>query len=428
MISQYIWQGIWILRNSILMGIIIYILIYGVLLISKRRKVVDIKQIISEAMLSIYTISLLKITGIIGMKFYFWDVMNGRYNLSLILFEDVSLIMLFLNLLLFVPYGILLPCVFKNLNIKKVVMIGFFTSLSIEVTQLFGGRYTEIDDLIINTLGTLVGFIIYSYTTKNIFKVNNTKRNKLCCIIQVTRKWVKEMKLMYNILVVDDDKEIVESIEIFLKNEGYNVYKAYNGMEALDVLVNNDVHLILMDIMMPKLDGIKATIKIREEKNIPIILVSAKSEDTDKIMGLNIGADDYITKPFNLLELIARVKSNLRRYVTLGTYNNEKLGNNEVLISGGLELNTSTKEVKVDGQIVRVTPIEFKILNLLIANKGRVFSIDEIYEKVWNEESFNVENTVAVHIRRIRGKIEINPKEPRYLKVVWGVGYKIEKL
>ena len=233
---------------------------------------------------------------------------------------------------------------------------------------------------------------------------------------------------MYNILVVDDDKEIVESIEIFLKNEGYNVYKAYNGMEALDVLVNNDVHLILMDIMMPKLDGIKATIKIREEKNIPIILVSAKSEDTDKIMGLNIGADDYITKPFNLLELIARVKSNLRRYVTLGTYNNEKLGNNEVLISGGLELNTSTKEFKVDGQIVRVTPIEFKILNLLIANKGRVFSIDEIYEKVWNEESFNVENTVAVHIRRIRGKIEINPKEPRYLKVVWGIGYKIEKI
>lgn len=233
---------------------------------------------------------------------------------------------------------------------------------------------------------------------------------------------------MYNILVVDDDKEIVESIEIFLRNEGYNVYKAYNGVEALDILVNKDVHLILMDIMMPKLDGIKATIKIREEKNIPIILVSAKSEDTDKIMGLNIGADDYITKPFNLLELIARVKSNLRRYVTLGTYNNEKKDSDEVLSSGGLELNTSTKEVKVDGQIVKVTPIEFKILNLLLANKGRVFSIDEIYEKVWNEESFNVENTVAVHIRRIREKIEINPKEPRYLKVVWGVGYKIEKL
>lgn len=233
---------------------------------------------------------------------------------------------------------------------------------------------------------------------------------------------------MYNILVVDDDKEIVESIDIFLRNEGYNVYKAYNGVEALDVLVNKDVHLILMDIMMPKLDGIKATIKIREEKNIPIILVSAKSEDTDKIMGLNIGADDYITKPFNLLELIARVKSNLRRYVALGTYNNELINNKEVLSSGGLELNTSTKEVKVDGQIVKVTPIEFKILNLLLANRGRVFSIDEIYEKVWNEESFNVENTVAVHIRRIREKIEINPKEPRYLKVVWGVGYKIEKL
>ena len=234
--------------------------------------------------------------------------------------------------------------------------------------------------------------------------------------------------MMYNILVVDDDKEIVESIEIFLRNEGYNDSKAYNGVEAIDILVNKEVHLILMDIMMPKLDGIKATIKIREEKNIPIILVSAKSEDTDKIMGLNIGADDYITKPFNLLELIARVKSNLRRYITLGTYNNENVNNKEVLISGGLELNTSTKEVKVDGQVVKVTPIEFKILNLLLANKGRVFSIDEIYERVWNEESFNVENTVAVHIRRIREKIEINPKEPRYLKVVWGVGYKIEKL
>lgn len=231
---------------------------------------------------------------------------------------------------------------------------------------------------------------------------------------------------MYNILVVDDDKEIVDSIEIFLRNEGFNVFKAYNGIEALDVLVNKEVHLILMDIMMPKLDGIKATIKIREERNIPIILVSAKSEDTDKIMGLNIGADDYITKPFNLLELIARVKSNLRRYVTLGNYNNEN--NKEVLSSGGLELNTSTKEVKVDGQVIKTTPIEFKILNLLLSNKGRVFSIDEIYEKVWEEESFNVENTVAVHIRRIREKIEINPKEPKYLKVVWGVGYKIEKL
>ncbi|RDY28907.1 DNA-binding response regulator [Romboutsia weinsteinii] len=233
---------------------------------------------------------------------------------------------------------------------------------------------------------------------------------------------------MYNILVVDDDREIVESIEIYLRNEGFNIYKAYDGLQALELLIENDIHLILMDIMMPKLDGIKATIKIREEKNIPIILVSAKSEDTDKIMGLNIGADDYITKPFNLLELIARVKSNLRRYVSLGNYKIETINNKDILKSGGLELNISTKEAKVDGEVVKVTPIEYKILNLLLSNKGRVFSIDEIYERVWNEESFNVDNTVAVHIRRIREKIEINPKEPRYLKVVWGVGYKIEKI
>ena len=231
---------------------------------------------------------------------------------------------------------------------------------------------------------------------------------------------------MYNILVVDDDKEIVGSIEIYLRNEGYKVFKAYDGLEALDILTNEEIHLILMDIMMPKLDGIKATIKIRQEKNIPIILVSAKGEDTDKILGLNIGADDYITKPFNLLELIARVKSNLRRYMNFGNFNNET--REDVLRSGGLELNTSTKEVKVDGNQVKVTPIEYRILELLLRNKGRVFSIDEIYEKVWKEESFNVENTVAVHIRRIREKIEINPKEPRYLKVVWGIGYKIEKI
>ncbi|WP_138342551.1 response regulator transcription factor [Intestinibacter bartlettii] len=231
---------------------------------------------------------------------------------------------------------------------------------------------------------------------------------------------------MYNVLVVDDDKEIVESIEIYLRNEGYKVFKAYDGLEALDILTNEEIHLILMDIMMPKLDGIKATIKIRQEKNIPIILVSAKGEDTDKILGLNIGADDYITKPFNLLELIARVKSNLRRYMNFGNFNNET--REDVLRSGGLELNTSTKEVKVDGNQVKVTPIEYRILELLLRNKGRVFSIDEIYEKVWKEESFNVENTVAVHIRRIREKIEINPKEPRYLKVVWGIGYKIEKI
>ena len=232
---------------------------------------------------------------------------------------------------------------------------------------------------------------------------------------------------MYNILVVDDDKEIVESIEIYLRNEGYKVFKAYDGLEALDILTNEEIHLILMDIMMPKLDGIKATIKIRQDKNIPIILVSAKGEDTDKILGLNIGADDYITKPFNLLELIARVKSNLRRYMNLGNFSNESL-QQDILKSGGLELNTSTKEVKVDSLNVKVTPIEYRILELLLRNKGRVFSIDEIYEKVWKEESFNVENTVAVHIRRIREKIEINPKEPRYLKVVWGIGYKIEKI
>ncbi|MCB4302301.1 response regulator transcription factor [Clostridioides difficile] len=229
---------------------------------------------------------------------------------------------------------------------------------------------------------------------------------------------------MYNILVVDDDKEIVDSIEIYLKSEGFKIYKAYDGMKALEIITENDIHLILMDIMMPKLDGIKATVKIREERNIPIILISAKSEDTDKIIGLNIGADDYITKPFNLLELIARVKSNLRRYVTLGNYEDTC---KEILKSGTLELNTLTKEVKIDGENIKMTPIEYKIIELLLENKGRVFSIDEIYEKVWNEESFNSENTVAVHIRRIREKIEINPKEPRFLKVVWGVGYKIEK-
>ncbi|MFR3559108.1 MAG: response regulator transcription factor [Paraclostridium sordellii] len=231
---------------------------------------------------------------------------------------------------------------------------------------------------------------------------------------------------MSNILVVDDDKEIVDSIEIYLKNEGFNIFKAYDGLEALDILINNDIHLILMDIMMPKLDGIKATIKIREEKNIPIILISAKSEDSDKIIGLNIGADDYITKPFNPLELIARTKSQLRRYIKLGTYKAEE--KKDILQSGGLTLNASTKEVFIDDELVKLTPIEFKILNLLLANRGRVFSIDEIYEKVWKEESFNAENTVSVHIRRIREKIEINPKEPRYLKVVWGVGYKVEKL
>lgn len=231
---------------------------------------------------------------------------------------------------------------------------------------------------------------------------------------------------MKNVLIVDDDVEIVDSIELYLRNEGINIFKAYDGMQALEILVSNDIHLILMDIMMPKLDGIKATIKIREEKQIPIILVSAKSEDVDKIIGLNIGADDYITKPFNPLELVARVKSHLRRYLNWSNYND--LNDISKLKSGELELNTKTNEVFVDGDCVKLTPIEFKILKLLMTNKGQVFSIEQIYEKVWNENSFNADNIVSVHIRRIREKIEINPREPRYLKVVWGVGYKIEKL
>lgn len=229
----------------------------------------------------------------------------------------------------------------------------------------------------------------------------------------------------YNVLVVDDDKEIVDAIEIYLSNEGLKIYKAFDGIEALEVLADENIHLILMDIMMPRMDGIRATLKIREEKNIPIILLSAKSEDTDKILGLNMGADDYITKPFNPLEIIARVKSQLRRYVTLGNFNNKE--ESGILKSGGLELNVENVEAFVDGESVRLTPLEFKILELLLKNKGRVFSMEEIYERVWNEPSFNIDNTVAVHIRRIREKIEINPKEPKYLKVVWGVGYKIEK-
>lgn len=230
-----------------------------------------------------------------------------------------------------------------------------------------------------------------------------------------------------NVLVVDDDKEIVDAIEIYLKNEGINVIKAYDGLEALEVLMENNIQLILMDIMMPNMDGLRTTMKIRQEKNIPIILISAKSEDTDKILGLNMGADDYITKPFNTLELIARVKSQLRRYTVLGNYSGKNEENNSIIRSGGLSLNQDTKEVIVDGEVIKLTATELGILKLLLKNQGKVFSIDEIYENVWNEPSYNVENTVAVHIRRIREKIEINPKEPKYLKVVWGIGYKIEK-
>lgn len=230
-----------------------------------------------------------------------------------------------------------------------------------------------------------------------------------------------------NVLVVDDDKEIVDAIEIYLKNEGINVIKAYDGLEALEVLMENNVQLILMDIMMPNMDGLRTTMKIRQEKNIPIILISAKSEDTDKILGLNMGADDYITKPFNTLELIARVKSQLRRYTVLGNYSGKNEENNSIIRSGGLSLNQDTKEVIVDGEVIKLTATELGILKLLLKNQGKVFSIDEIYENVWNEPSYNAENTVAVHIRRIREKIEINPKEPKYLKVVWGIGYKMEK-
>ena len=231
---------------------------------------------------------------------------------------------------------------------------------------------------------------------------------------------------MYNVLVCDDDREIVEAIEIYLSQEGYKVLKAYDGEEALKVLDREKVDLLIIDVMMPKLDGIRATLKIREKKNMPIIILSAKSEDADKILGMNVGADDYMTKPFNPLELTARVKSQLRRYTQLGSTIDKS--NQAVYAVGGLSIDDEQKEVTVDGEPVRLTPIEYNILLLLVKNQGKVFSIDQIYESIWNEDAIGVDNTVAVHIRHIREKIEINPKEPRYLKVVWGVGYKIEKL
>ena len=231
---------------------------------------------------------------------------------------------------------------------------------------------------------------------------------------------------MYNVLVCDDDREIVEAIEIYLSQEGYKVLKAYDGEEALKVLDREKVDLLIIDVMMPKLDGIRATLKIREKKNMPIIILSAKSEDADKILGLNVGADDYMTKPFNPLELTAWVKSQLRRYTQLGSTIDKS--NQAVYAVGGLSIDDEQKEVTVDGEPVRLTPIEYNILLLLVKNQGKVFSIDQIYESIWNEDAIGVDNTVAVHIRHIREKIEINPKEPRYLKVVWGVGYKIEKL
>ena len=230
---------------------------------------------------------------------------------------------------------------------------------------------------------------------------------------------------MAEILVCDDDKDIVEAIEIYLTQEGYHILKAYDGEQAIQVLQNNKVDLLIIDVMMPKLDGIRATLKIREKNVLPIIILSAKSEDADKILGLNVGADDYVTKPFNPLELMARVKSQLRRYTQLGAMAEKKTN---VYRTGGLEIDDDRKEVTIDGETVKLTPIEYRILLFLVQNQGRVFSINQIYESIWGEEAIAADNTVAVHIRHIREKIEINPKEPRYLKVVWGLGYKVEKI
>ena len=232
---------------------------------------------------------------------------------------------------------------------------------------------------------------------------------------------------MYNILVCDDDKEIVKAIEIYLQKEGYKIYKAYDGKEALQI-VNKvpDLHLIILDIMMPELDGISVANTIRKDKKVPIIMLSAKSEDYDKISGLNNGADDYITKPFNPLELIARVNSQIRRYTSLGSIAEES--NKKIYKSGDLIINDETKQVEVEGREVKLTPTEYNILKFLTKNKGIVYSIEQIYENVWEEQCFGAENIIAVHIRHIREKMEINPKEPKYLKVIWGIGYKIEKM
>lgn len=230
----------------------------------------------------------------------------------------------------------------------------------------------------------------------------------------------------YSILIVEDDKEIRDGIEIFLKSQNYNVYKAADGVEGLAVIENNEIHLAIVDIMMPKMDGVTMTLKLREKYEFPVIMLSAKSEETDKVIGLNIGADDYVTKPFTPLELMARVNSQLRRYTRFANKGMGREQSDRTYVIGGLELNEDTVEVLVDGNAVKMTPIEFKILALLMKNPGRVYSADEIYERVWNEKAINTD-TIMVHVRNIRDKIEINPKNPKYLKVVWGVGYKIEK-
>lgn len=244
--------------------------------------------------------------------------------------------------------------------------------------------------------------------------------------MRIGKMGAEVMKMNTNtILVCDDDKEIVDAIEIYLSQEGYQILKAYDGLQAVSMMEKHEIQLLIIDIMMPKLDGLRATLKIREKSSIPIIILSAKSEDADKILGLNIGADDYVTKPFNPLELVARVKSQLRRYTKLGNAAEES---QKVYQTGGLVMNDDLKEVTVDGEPVKLTPIEYNILLLLVKNQGKVFSINQIYESIWNEDAIGADNTVAVHIRHIREKIEINAKEPRYLKVVWGIGYKVEKL
>lgn len=233
---------------------------------------------------------------------------------------------------------------------------------------------------------------------------------------------------MYNILVCDDDKEIVSAIEIYLSKEGYNIVKAYDGKEALEKLEINEIHLIILDIMMPKMDGITVANEVRKNKSIPIIMLSAKSEDYDKVSGLNNGADDYITKPFNPMELIARVNSQIRRYTRLGSIADKENENKNIYKSGELIIKDDTKQVTVDGVEIKLTPTEYNILKFLTKNKGKVYSIEQIYENVWEDEAYGADNIIAVHIRHIREKIEINPKEPKYLKVIWGIGYKIEKL
>ena len=230
----------------------------------------------------------------------------------------------------------------------------------------------------------------------------------------------------YHILIVEDDKEIRDGIEIFLKSQGYQVYKAADGIEGLAVIESREIHLAIVDIMMPRMDGIAMTMRLREHYDFPVIMLSAKSEETDKVIGLNIGADDYVTKPFMPLELLARVNSQLRRYLLFSSKREINSDTGRVYVIGGLELNEDTVEFFVDGSPVKLTPLEFKILALLMRNAGRVFSSEEIYERVWNEKAVNTD-TIMVHVRNIRDKIEINPKEPKYLKVVWGVGYKIEK-